>query len=265
MSYSRLNQLGNIYSAINTLRRYNKYLLFSIDEKFFENKFIVEYFETPLDDEIETKVETILSVAAIMTVRSNPNIPEDKKQHVALMNARYLRETMRYAKLEYHATVKGIVTVQEYNRRKRAIPLVQIVAKLSEAKKCALTVLSLIRIISGYKCFAVIYTTSKLLWEILPIEVRKSLIMNSKEICDNALGTLHNYYEEMKSTEVGRAIGYVVLKTETKIKLQIQRLWEKAQYELQQTGSPQDKSPQDKLPQDKLPQDKDETNTQLLS
>ncbi|MBQ6165867.1 MAG: hypothetical protein IJK41_00315 [Muribaculaceae bacterium] len=237
MSNSRLNDLGNIQSAINTLRRYNKYLLFSVDEKLFEHQLLVDYFENPLDDEIEESVENILCVAAVKTVLDNPNIPEDKKLNIAEKNARDLREAMRYAKLEYHAMVKGTVSVQEYNRRKRAIPLVQLVAKIAVTKKYAteLSIIIIIKIIENYSfVLAAGLSICRILWKYLPAEVRNSLLLKSKEICDKAIKTLKNYSQEWRSTPLGKMIGHFVQKIEIKMVPHLRVLWNKAKTKVEQ-------------------------------
>lgn len=235
MSKNNYNQLGNIQSAISTLRRYNQYLLFSVDENTFDNPLLVDYFEKPLDDGIEGKVEKVLSVAAVKTVIDNLNIPQERKVKVAIKNASDLREAMRYAKLEYHLEVKKTISVQEYNRRKRAIPLVRRVARLEQIKKYAtnISIRLIINAVAGHNV-AIAVGVIQLVWRFLPDNVRNSLVMKSKKICDKAIVTLKNYLKKVKSTAIGQRIGTVVNLAERKIMPKIQPIYEKVKAKIQQ-------------------------------
>ena len=150
MSKRNFNKQADIQAAFKTLRQYNQYVIFPVSEDAFNDPLLEEYFEKPLDDTIEAKVEKILSVAAVRTVYDNPNIPDSKKEAIAKKNAREIREAMRIAKLEYHAQIKGNVTVKEYKRRK-AIPIVAKAARIKRLTKTAknLTIKGLVRVIAG--------------------------------------------------------------------------------------------------------------------
>ena len=51
------DKLGSIQSALETLRQYNQYVLFPVEEGVFEDPALLEYFESPLDSPIERDVE----------------------------------------------------------------------------------------------------------------------------------------------------------------------------------------------------------------
>lgn len=59
------DKLGNIQAALETLRQYNQYVLFSVEESVFDNPALEEYFDSPLDSPIERDVEKIVCVAGI--------------------------------------------------------------------------------------------------------------------------------------------------------------------------------------------------------
>ena len=170
MNEHHFNQLGNIQVALSTLRRFNQYVSFPVPEKEFNNPIFLDYFLSPLDSSTEKTVEKMVCVAAVKYVFDNPNIPDQNKEQSAKNTARDIREVMRYAKLEYHAKVQSL-SVPEYNRRKRSILIVKRIAKIKKAK-----------------------------------EIKEEIISVAKEKTENAIKTINNCVDTIKSTVFGKRI-----------------------------------------------------------
>ena len=200
------DKLSNIQSALETLRQYNQYVLFPVDESVFENPALEEYFNSPLDAPIERDIEKILCVAGINAVYTNPNIPTINKKRSARNTARDLREAMRYSKLEYHAAQKGL-THKEYNRRKRAISIVRRRQKVQMAKTLVKnTAITTIATVIAGPIGGGAVLGGRLIWKFMPDRIKKPIQDATKEAKEKALDVLENSVEYIKSTSVGKAV-----------------------------------------------------------
>ncbi len=213
MSKHNYNKLANIEAALKILRQYNQYVIFPVSEEAFSDPLLEEYFESDLDAPIEAKVEKILSAAAVMTVYDNPNIPDSKKEAIAKKNAREIREAMRIAKLEYHAYIKGTVTVIGYNKRRKAIPLVSKAARIKQLKKLgkymALRELATVLIDPAAGGTVMV---GRFVWKLMPEKTRKALVEIGREVKEDALNVVMNCCDYIKSTRVGKAVERAVEK-----------------------------------------------------
>ena len=207
MAERDFDKLGNIQSALETLRQYNQYVLFSVDESVFENPALEEYFNSPLDSSpIERNIEKIICVAGINAVYDNPNIPAVNKKRSARNTARDLREAMRYAKLEYHAANKGLIH-KEYNRRKRAIPIVRRCMKVQMAKTLAKnTAITTIATVIAGPIGGGVVLGGRLLWRLMPDKIKESIQKTAKNVKEKALNVLENSVNYIKSTPVGKVV-----------------------------------------------------------
>lgn len=206
MAERDFDKLGNIQSALETLRQYNQYVLFPIDKSVFENPVLEGYFNSPLDSPIERDIEKIFCVAGIKAVYDNPNIPTINKKRSARNTARDLREAMRYAKLEYHATEKDL-THKEYNRRKRAIPIVRRRMKVQMAETLAKN--TAITTIAGVVAGPIGVGTvlgGRLLWRFMPDKLKKHIQKKAKEVKERSISVLENSIDYIKSTHVGKTV-----------------------------------------------------------
>lgn len=210
MEQHDFNKIGNIQSALTTLRQYNQYVLFPLAEKAFENPILELYFESPIDDPIETKIEKAFCVAAARAVFHNPNIPEKNKNRSARNTARDLREAMRYAKLEYHSASKGLPH-QEYIKRKRALPIVRRAVNIERAKKICknVAITTLATVIAGPIAGGIVAGT-RILYSFLPEKIKEPINRAAKEVKSAAITTIHNSIDYLKSTSVGKKVAEVV-------------------------------------------------------
>ena len=200
------DKLGNIQSALRTLRQYNQYVLFPVDESVFENPALEEYFNSPLDAPIERNIEKIVCVAGIKAVYDNPNIPAQNKQQSARNTARDLRQAMRIAKIEYHAAEKDL-THKEYNRRKRAIPIVDRRMKVQMAKTIVKNAsISTIATVVAGPIGGAATLASRLVWRLLPRSIKEPVQKEAEKIKEKAFTVIENTYECIKTTSVGKKI-----------------------------------------------------------
>lgn len=200
------DKLGNIQSALETLRLYNQYVLFPVDESVFENPALEEYFDSPLDSPIERDIEKIICVAGINAVYENPNIPAINKKRAARNTARDLREALRITKIEHHANEKELKQ-KEYNRRKRAIPIVRRRMKVQMAKTLAknTTITTIATVIAGPIGGGAVLG-GRLLWRLMPDKIKKPIVKKAKEVKGKALNVLESSVDYIKSTPVGKAV-----------------------------------------------------------
>ena len=231
MNTNHFVELGKAQSAVAILRQFNQYTLFPISELTFQNSLLADYFECPFGDAVEKKVEKIISMAGVMAIYNNPNIPSENKERSAHNTARDLRDAMRYAKIEYHAQEKDL-SHKEYMRRKEGIPLVSRIAKIKTAKRIAKTmaistfVAKVIGLSTGHGAVAgIAVLTARLTWKFIPEKVKKPITANAKEIKKRSLCILQNLSTEFKSTEIGKCIQNVIdvakfyiVKTKDKVK-----------------------------------------------
>ncbi len=206
MAERDFDKLGNIQSALETLRLYNQLVLFPVDESVFENPALEEYFNSPLDDPIERDIEKIICVAGINAVYDNPNIPAINKKRSARNTARDLREALRITKIEHHAKEKGL-SVKEYNRRKRAIPIVRRRSKVQMAKTLAknATLTTIATSIAG-PIGGSAFLASRILSRIMPDKIKKPIQDKINEVKEDAIKTLNNTVDYIKSTSVGKTV-----------------------------------------------------------
>lgn len=206
MNVHHFNQLGNIQVALSTLRQFNQYVLFPVPEKEFDNPIFLDYFLSPLDSSTEKTVEKMVCVAAVKYVFDNPNIPVHNKEQSAKNTARDIREVMRYVKLEYHAKVHNL-SVPEYNRRKRSIRIVERIAKIKNAKEILKnsTISKFATVVAGPIGKSIVLAI-RLLWPFLPKETKEVIISVAKEKTENAIKTINNCVDTIKSTAFGKRI-----------------------------------------------------------
>ena len=206
MNAHRFNQLANIHVALSTLQQFNQYVWFPFPEKNYDNPIFLEYFLSPLDSSTEKKVEKIVCIAAAKYVFDNPNIPDQNKEQTAKNTARDIREVMRYAKLEYLAKVQNL-PVPEYNRRKQSILIVKRVAKIKKVKEILKikTITDFATIIAGPVGGGIVLAV-RLLWPFVPITIKEEIISVAKEKTDNAIKTINNCIDTIKSTELGKKL-----------------------------------------------------------
>lgn len=200
------DKLGNLQSALRTLRQYNQYVLFPVDESVFENPALEEYFNSPLDAPIEREVEKIICVAGIKAVYDNPNIPAQNKQQSARKTACDLRQAMRIAKIEYHAAEKDL-SHKEYNRRKRAIPIVDRRMKVQMAKTIVknASISTMATVVAG-PIGGAATLASRFVWRLLPRSIKESVQKEAETIKEKAFTVIENTYECIKTTSAGKKI-----------------------------------------------------------
>lgn len=218
MSKRNFNKQADIKAALKILRMYNQYVIFPVSEEIFKDPLLVEYFESPLDDPIEAKVEKALEIAAVRAVYDNPNIPDSKKETIAKKNAHEFDEALQIAKLEYHAQIKGSVTVKEYKRRK-AIPIVAKAARIKQLKKIGkyLTIRGLADAIAGPIAGGAIMV-GRFVWKLMPEKPRKVLVEIGQKVKEEAFDIVKNCGEYLKSTRVGQAVERAVKKVQPIVK-----------------------------------------------
>lgn len=206
MNEHHFNQLANIQVALLTLRQFNQYVLFPVPEKEFDNPIFLDYFMSPLDSSTEKTVEKMVCIAAVKYVFDNPNIPDQNKEQSAKNTARDIREVMRYAKLEYLAKDQNL-SVPEYNRRKRSILIVKRIAKIKKAKEILRikTITDFATQIAGPLGGGIVFAV-RMLWPFVPKEIKEKIISMAKEETENAIKTINNCVDTIKSTAFGKRI-----------------------------------------------------------
>lgn len=213
MEQRDFNKLGNIQAAMDTLRMYNNFVLFPATEEVLQNPALEAYFNSPLDDPIERKVEKMLCVATIRAVYQNPDIPQINKERAAKATARGLRSALQISKLEHYASTHEM-KVEEYNRRKRSNYIVKKAVKVKMAKRLAknVTITTLAGVVAG-PIGASVAVGSRILWGFLPDKIKKPIEKKVSEVKEKAYNTLRNTatvvrnkYEAFKSTEVGKKV-----------------------------------------------------------
>lgn len=219
MSKRYFDELANIQVAISTLREFNQYVLFPVSEDVLGNLELLPYFTSPLDSDIEKKVEKIVCIAAAKAVIDNPHIPEENKKQSALNTARDVREAMRYAKLEYLFKTKKLF-LSDYMRRKRSIPIVKRIAMIKTAKDTAkivgtVSAHAIVDAIAGPGVGQIVSGIC-LLWKILPKEVKEPIIFGTEDIVDKAKNTIKNCYEQIQRTEIGKKMSPLIQKMSDK-------------------------------------------------
>lgn len=206
MAERNFDKLGNIQSALETLRLYNQYVLFPVDESVFDNPELGEYFNAPLDSPIERDIEKIICVAGINAVYENPNIPAINKKRAARDTARDLREALHITKIEHHANEKGL-SVKEYNRRKRAIPIVRRRMKVQMAKTLAKnTAITTIATVIAGPIGGATAVAGRFLWRFMPDKIKKPIQKTAKEVKEKAVSVLEESVDYIKSTPVGKVV-----------------------------------------------------------
>ncbi len=212
MSEHNYGELASIQTAFDTLREYNQFLLFSLDDKTLDIPELKEYFESPLDDPIEKRVESIVSAAAVRMIYSNPNIPQKNKQKVAIQTARDSRQALQIAKVEYHAQTKNL-SVREYERRKAAIPLIRraMMCRNAIRKGVKTSVNILIHYVFGPVGIAV-KQGAMFAWSVIPQPVRDTIKRTATEVVEKATTIIGNCVEAIRHTAVGRKVEQVVQK-----------------------------------------------------
>lgn len=206
MADSDFDKLGNIQSALATLQLYNQYVLFPVDESIFENPALEEYLNSPLDSPIERDIEKIICVAGINAVYDNPNIPAINKKRAARNTARDLRDALRITKIELHASEKGL-SVKEYNRRKRAIPIVHRRMKVQIAKTLAKnTAITTIATVIAGPIGGGAALGGRLLWRFMPDKIKMPIQKTARKVKEKAVSVLESSVDYIKSTPVGKVV-----------------------------------------------------------
>lgn len=210
MAERSFDNLGNIQSALETLRQYNQYVLFPVEESVFDNPALEEYFNSPLDSLVEREIEKIICVAGINAVYDNPNIPAINKKRSARNTARDLREAMRIAKLEFLGDEEK-VNSKEYRRRKRALPIVRRRMKVQMAKKMAknTAITTIASVIAGPIGTASVLG-HRIIYKLLPDKIKEPIQKKVKQIKDDAIEVLNTTIDNIKSTSVGRSVQKVI-------------------------------------------------------
>lgn len=213
MSERHYSKHANMQAALKLLRFYNQYVIFSVSDDVFNDQLLEEYFESPMNSPIEATVEKMISAAAVRTVYDHPNIPQGRKAIVAKKNAREMRDALKLAKIEYLAKVKGTLNARVYPRLKMAIPLADKVARVKQLKRIGsyATIRELAEAIGGAYVGTAIMV-GRFAWSLLPARVRKSLVEKGQEIKEEALATMENCCEYIRSTRVGQAVERAVKK-----------------------------------------------------
>ncbi len=213
MTQRNFNKLGNVQAAMDTLRMYNSFVLFPATNDILQNPALEHYFNSPLDDPIERKIEKIICVSAIRAVYDNPNIPKMNKEHAAKATARGLRAALQMAKLEYKASSKEL-SVLEYNKRKRSNIIVRKAAKVKRAKSLLknLAVTALATAVAG-PVGASVAVGMRIVGPFLPDKVKTGVercINSAKEkaykVLNDTVKAVKKTYEVFKSTEVGKKV-----------------------------------------------------------
>lgn len=213
MEQRNYNKLANVQAAMETLRMYNNFVLFPATEEILQNPALEAYFNSPLDDPIERKVEKIICVAAIRAVYENPDIPQMNKERAAKATARGLRAAMQVAKLEGKASTNEL-TVKEYNRRKRSNVIVKKAAKVKMAKSLVknVSITALAGAVAGPVGASVAIGT-RILWRFLPDKIKKPVEKRVEQVKEDAYNILKTAttvvkktYEVFKTTSVGQKV-----------------------------------------------------------
>ena len=213
MEQGNFNKLGNIQAAMDTLRMYNSYVLFPATEDMLQIPELEVYFNSPLDDPIERKVEKMVCVAAIRAVYQNPDIPQMNKERAAKATARGLRASMQLAKLEYYASTHEM-KVEEYNRRKRSNYIVRKATRVKMAKRLVknFSITAFAGLVAG-PIGAGVAVGTRILWGFLPEKIKRPIERRINEYKEKAYNVLRNTvtvvknkYEVFKSTEVGQKV-----------------------------------------------------------
>lgn len=216
MTMRNFNKAGRVKVALKLLRQYNDYILFPVSDETFNDPLLVQYFETPLDDPIQKKVEKMLSAAAIKAVKDNPNIFKSKIDVCAKKNAHEYIEALRIVKLEYRARIKkDNITVADYEERKAAIPLVRKAARIKRLKKIgkSLTIRGFATAVCGAGA-GIAISVSRYLWHFIPEKVREPLAKAAKKVKQEAIETIHECADYLKNTRVGKVVMRAVDKVE---------------------------------------------------
>lgn len=200
------NKLGSIQAAIDTLRMYNNYVLFPATEEVLQNPALEAYYNSPLDDPIERKVEKILCAAVVRTVYNNPDIPQNNKEQAARATARGFRAALQISKLEYYASTHEM-KVNDYNRRKRGNYIVKKATKIKMAKTFVknITITALAGVVAG-PIGASVAVGTRILSHFLPDKIKEPIQQGAREVKEAALNTLENTVEYIKSTRVGEVV-----------------------------------------------------------
>ncbi len=235
MAVRDFNKLGNLQAAFHTLHQYNQYVLFPVSNEVLDNPILEKYFESPLDAPIERDIEKVICVSAVRAVYENTNIPQRNKEQAARNTARDLREAMKVALLEYKFSTSEL-TPQEYNRRKRIIPIVRRAVKINMAKTILknATIPAIATAMAGPIGGAVV-VGERVLWKFLPEKVKEPIVKNVQQVKEAALDTIENCVSYVRSTSVVQKIEkavetvkpYVKKAVET-VKNTANKLWEKA-------------------------------------
>ena len=138
---------------------------------------------------------------------------------------------MRYAKLEYHAAEKEL-THKEYNRRKRAIPIVRRRMKVQMAKTLAKnTAITAIATVVAGPLGGGAVLAERLLWRFMPDKLKKPIQKTAKEVKEKAVSVLERSVDYIKSTSVGKVVQKaidVVKPTVTKVVDTAKKVYNKA-------------------------------------
>ena len=226
MSQYKFDQIANAHAGFSTLRLYNQYALFPLDETAFEDPIMLEYFESRLGDPIESKVEKIISAAAMQAVFDNPNIPQANKKASAQVTSRDLRQAIQIAKLHYHAETRALPH-KVYMRRLRAIPLVARAKKIRKFKATIkyaakrFTVVAIAGAIGG-PVVAGVTGVGMFVWKFLPEKVKDKIVSVATRIKERALTVIENCVEAISQTEVGKKVKEVVTSVVARVKPLVQ-------------------------------------------
>ncbi len=122
---------NNLSAALDSLRKIVKLNAISLEESFFEQEpLLQEYFDAPLDSEVDKCMEKMIAASAIRATYDSKHIPQLMKKKIADRNSREVVECLRYVKLN---KLKNTIQTQF-----TANQLEEILKENSVAKKAAL-------------------------------------------------------------------------------------------------------------------------------
>ena len=122
---------NNLSAALDSLRKIVKLNAISLEESFFEQEpLLQEYFDAPLDSEVDKCMEKMIAASAIRATYDSKHIPQLMKKKIADRNSREVVECLRYVKLN---KLKNTIQTQF-----TANQLEEILKENSHAKKAAL-------------------------------------------------------------------------------------------------------------------------------
>lgn len=124
---------GALKSALISLRRYIKGMYWNVELPDFDESAFEEYFNCN-DSSKNATFEKFIGLAAVEAVYNDPDLSIKEKEQVSRRCSRELQDAFRGAKNDYLLATEQI-DQKEFERRKKAIPIVRKVTTIDTVKK----------------------------------------------------------------------------------------------------------------------------------